>query len=607
MSAHKFQVHLGGLIDLLSHHLYSGPEVYVRELLQNAVDAIAARDDAFDPRIDIRLDHGPDGPRLHVRDNGIGLTEDEVHRFLATIGESSKRGVDAVRKEFLGQFGIGLLSGFLVSDHIELYTRSAKTEDAPVIHWRGHKDGTYEVGHDPDRTAADFAAGTEVILTARPDAHALLDVDTVVGLARHYGSLLEPPIVVHDGMAAHPINDEGAPWRQPYASPGQRREALLAYGQRVFNQRFFDAVPLVSSAGHVDGVAFVLAHSPSLAQHRADRAYLKGMLLSDRVDNLMPEWAFFVRGVLDVRGLRPTASRESFADDDALDLARDELGDCLRRYLTHLEQHDPERLTRLIAVHHLALKALAADDDESLRLFIDYLPFETSLGRMLFRDIRVKTPHIAYTPNLDAFRQMAAVAAAQGSCIVNAAYAYERRLIERLPAVLDGITVQEVDAASLLESFGELDLDERDLFADFLAEARHVLATRQCEPALKRFAPTNLPTLFADNPDAAFVREVERQQDEGDDLWSAVLDGVAAERARAMPKAQLVFNLNNPLVERLLTVDDPALRQLSIQTLYVQALLLGHFPLRPDDLRLLADGMIGLIEFGLDAHARWVQ
>src|SRR5581483_4790075 len=112
----RFQVNLKGIITLLSDNLYSGPRVYVRELLQNAVDAIHARTIA-EPgfaggRIEIEVNDG-EVPTVVVQDNGVGLSEDEVHQFLATIGESSKRDdLGKARTDFIGQFGIGLLSCF---------------------------------------------------------------------------------------------------------------------------------------------------------------------------------------------------------------------------------------------------------------------------------------------------------------------------------------------------------------------------------------------------------------------------------------------------------------------------------------------------------------
>ncbi|WP_256966430.1 ATP-binding protein, partial [Streptomyces griseiscabiei] len=144
-----FQVDLRGLVDLLSHHLYSSPRVYLRELMQNAVDALTARH-ALEPAADagafgIRL--YADGSVVRVEDDGVGLTEADVHTFLATIGRSSKRAerIAEQRADFIGQFGIGLLSCFLVADEIHVLSRSARTPDAPAVEWRGRGDGSYTV------------------------------------------------------------------------------------------------------------------------------------------------------------------------------------------------------------------------------------------------------------------------------------------------------------------------------------------------------------------------------------------------------------------------------------------------------------------------------
>ena len=121
---YPFKINLRGIIDLLSHHLYSGPQVFLRELLQNSVDAIRARSQ-YEPmhkgEIQIELVGGRSQKptTLLCADNGIGLTEEEVHKFLATIGLTSKRDEHWERPEdFLGQFGIGLLSCFIVSKEI---------------------------------------------------------------------------------------------------------------------------------------------------------------------------------------------------------------------------------------------------------------------------------------------------------------------------------------------------------------------------------------------------------------------------------------------------------------------------------------------------------
>src|SRR5262245_1709954 len=140
MPHQRFQVNLGGVIDLLSNHLYSTPAVFIRELLQNATDAIRARQRLQKKHAgDIRL--SLEGEVLTLSDDGVGLTEEEVHQFLATIGESSKRGaLPDPSGDFIGQFGIGLLSCFIVSREIVVITRSSRSEDAATLEWRGRDD-----------------------------------------------------------------------------------------------------------------------------------------------------------------------------------------------------------------------------------------------------------------------------------------------------------------------------------------------------------------------------------------------------------------------------------------------------------------------------------
>ena len=125
----QFRVDLRGLVEVLSHHLYSSERVYLRELVQNARDAVAARVEFGDDiagLIEIEPAWGTDP--LIVRDNGIGLTADDMRTLLSMIGSTSKRDDFAMaRRDFLGQFGIGLLSGFLVADSIEVLSRSART------------------------------------------------------------------------------------------------------------------------------------------------------------------------------------------------------------------------------------------------------------------------------------------------------------------------------------------------------------------------------------------------------------------------------------------------------------------------------------------------
>ena len=155
MEDFRFKVNLGGMIEILSDHLYSSPDVYIRELLQNGADAITGRGKlqgaAVEGEVTLEV---TEGRQLIFTDNGQGLTEEEIHQFLAIIGESSKRELEDkdLRTDYIGRFGIGLLSCFMVSDEICMVTKSCRSEDAPVLEWNGKPDGTYTIQRlDGDR------------------------------------------------------------------------------------------------------------------------------------------------------------------------------------------------------------------------------------------------------------------------------------------------------------------------------------------------------------------------------------------------------------------------------------------------------------------------
>jgi molecular chaperone HtpG len=603
---YQFRINLRGIIDLLSNHLYSGPEVFLRELLQNCVDALHARallsrqdksgSTPDEITIEVSAPRGDRPPTLAFLDNGIGLTEEELHRFLATIGQTSKSGDFWERPDdFIGRFGIGLLSCFVVSDEIVAITRSARAPDAPTIEWRGRPDGTYSI----KVLQRSIEPGTQVYLTCKPGCEEHFEAERVIESARHFGGLLPHPIRVIAGKRNEVINADGVPWRRQFASEDERREALLDYGRRTFNTDFIDCIPLKSDVGKVDGIAFVLPFSPSLATKRTHRVYLKHMLLSETAENLVPEWAFFVKCVVNANDLRPTASRESFYEDDQLVATRDALGDCLRDYLVRMAKRSPERLRRLIALHHLSIKALAVRDDDFYRLFIDWLPFETSMGEMSFGEFRQKADVVRFVPHLDQFRQIAPVAGAQGIYILNAAYTYDEELLRKFNDVFPDVEVEEVDPTSLTQSLDELSLEEREQVFHLLKAADIVLQPFRCVADVKKFRPKELPALFTTTPDADFRRSAEQSKEVTSGLWSDVL-GNLVDAGLAEGYAKLCFNFHNPLVQRLSAVKDKKVLRRSIEMLYVQALLMGHRPLSAQEMKLLNEGLLGMIEWGLE-------
>ncbi|HEX5597426.1 MAG TPA: HSP90 family protein [Micromonosporaceae bacterium] len=585
-----FQVDLRGVVDLLSHHLYGSPRVYVRELLQNAADAITARR-AVEPAAPAAVWIEPpsrtgDGT-LRVHDTGIGLTEAQVHELLATIGRSSKRDeLGFARHEFLGQFGIGLLSCFLVADEIRVQTRHGAE---PTVLWTGFSDGRYAV----ELAAAEAQRaepGTTVTLVPRRDAEQWFTTPTVSELARLYGSLL-PIRVTVDGTqtTAGP-----PPWSAAAgATAAARRPGLIQYAQEVLGFTPFDVIELSVPEAGLTGAAFVLPSPVNPAARPGHRVYLKQMLLAEGAEGLLPDWAFFARCVVDASELRPTASRESLYEDSLLEATREALGEQMRGWLVRLASSDPHRLGEFLQVHHLGVKALALHDDEMLRLVEQWWPMETNTGQMTLAEFRQRHGLVRYAATIDEFRQLAAVAAAQDLAVVNAGYTYDSEIIERLPGLDQSILIERLEPTDLTTRFDPLDPGVELALRPFLHSAQRALDRLGCEVVLRAYDPVSLPALYLVSRAAAFHDQLQATRERADDVWAGVLDAIANSGPPERP--QLVLNHRNPLVRRITSLGDPELVGLAVEALYGQALLLGYHPIRPADAALLNSSFLGLL------------
>ncbi len=601
-TAHTFQVDLHGLVDLLSQHLYSSPRVYLRELLQNAVDAVTARRLA-DPSAAAAITIST-GTRLVVEDTGIGLTEQDVHTFLATIGRSSKRdplgGLDitVVRQDFIGQFGIGLLACFIVADEITVVTRSAASPYSPPVEWRGTADGRYHLrllGSDemPE-------PGTRVSLTARPGCEEWLLPDRVAGLARHFGDLLPVPVeVVEPGGTRVRVNETPAVWDRPFVSPVLRRDALLRYGEATLGFAPLDVIELDLPAVGLRGAAYVLPSAVSPAETGRHRVYLKGMLLTEAATGLLPDWAFFVRCVINADGLRPTASREGLYEDAALDAVREQIGARIRDWLAELAGSRPADLRRFLVTHHLAVKALARFDTGLLRTMLPWLPFETTDGDVSLDEFARAHRTILVTSTVEEFHQVAAIASAGGLAVVNGGYTYDGDLVRRLPEIRPEVTVMDLDPGTVVAHLDPVESGAELAAAEFLAVARRTLDPLDCDPVLRAFAPAVVPALLLDDREARHERARAQAAAEADGLWGEILGSLRG----SAPRAQLVLNQRNPLVSRIAGIADPELAATAVQALYGHALLMGRRRLRAQESALLNRAFLGLLEHAVHPRA----
>ncbi len=509
----QFRVDLRGIVDILSHHLYSSERVYLRELLQNARDAIEARrrvDSGFAPLITVTPSQRNE-PMI-VRDNGIGLTGEEMRTLLATIGGSSKRDDFAVaRRGFLGQFGIGLLSSFLVADTVEVRSRSAKDPKSPTILWTGHSEGSFSV---TDSDIQLDAPGTEIRIMPRHGDLEWCNEETIRSLVADFAELLDVPVRVNGDL----LSQNTPPWDLPI--PEQ-----LAWCRDRLGFEAMGIVPLDSSLLNVRGLGFVLPYSAAPGRRTGDRIYSNGMLVADSIDQLIPEWAFFCRAVIDAGELPLTASREALQETTSLALVRERLGDRLLGELIKVHGLHEDVYQDVLRLHADGLRALSVNGPDIRALMVSTLPFETTLGERTIEQLLASDAEtISYVADADAFEAVRDVAVHAEALVVNASHPHEVDLLNVVNQE-SGDRFQEMarfEIAHLARPEPYVDVDRG---MRIVAAAEEAFGPNVAGVEVAHFSPAQRPVLW----------------------WPAAnLKGTR----RRLPT--LVLNADNPTVARLL-------------------------------------------------------
>lgn len=300
----SFRVDLGGIIKLLSKNIYSSPGLYVRELIQNAVDATAARESPTPGTITISpygvASENSPPDEFTITDAGIGLDAEQVGQFLATVGASSKSGeLDKSRRTYIGQFGIGLLSCFLIADEIVVVSRSAAGSEP--VEWVGRSDGTYTTRP----LSADVAIGTTVRLRPLPNMVGWARVEQVVPLVQKFAEFLPLEISVLTGQEPKVVS-RPYPWSQDLGAhrSAVRRGVSPLYGG-VGVSRQFDAIEVADVDLGLNAVVYIGAPSGRSKTAARNRLYVNDMLVDDADTELLPSWAFFAWAVANSTTLKP--------------------------------------------------------------------------------------------------------------------------------------------------------------------------------------------------------------------------------------------------------------------------------------------------------------
>ncbi|ARJ91995.1 HSP90 family protein [Listeria monocytogenes] len=595
--SHRFQVNLAGMIDILSNHLYDEKDVYIRELLQNATDAIRARkkiDSTLEGKIHASLTGDNNEKTLIVEDNGIGLTEDEVHAFLATIANSSKgeKNFDGESSnDFIGRFGIGLLSCFIVSDEIVMISTSQK--DGGTTEWRGKADGTYSVRKIETDTRE---PGTQVYLRLRAgleDHPECEDVEYLINTLKKYGSSLESNIIVEMNGLEEEINSWTKQFSDKETLSTLSREQIIQYGEYILGTHFQDYFLIENESGRTFGIAYMIPHAVQMNAIRKNTVFLNKMFVTSEANNILPDWSFFAKCVIWTDELQPVASREAFYKNERLTSVASELGVALKKGIETLPE---EALMKLLATHYLGFKALASEDAPFLKLIYPYLPVRTLNGEEKLGDIIAKNDVIYYTYSVDDFRQIKDIARSSGMTLINGGYSYDSPILAQLSYFVEGTEFVLIQPEEMTDKLRPMTGDEEQAYQPILTEMNSMMVEFDTDVLIKHFEPKDLPIIFIHSTATQELRELERAVEETSSVFSDILESIQKEQEPA-PLAHLYLNLDNELIKRLFT-SEKTVKELSVivNVLYIQALLLGHYPLKRKEMVLMNQNMLRILE-----------
>ena len=410
-----FEAEVKQLLHLMIHSLYSHPEIFLRELISNASDAAdklrfeaLAHPDFYesDPDLKIVIGYDKDARTITVRDNGIGMSRDEVIANIGTIAKSGTReffaslsGDQAKDARLIGQFGVGFYSSFIVADRVTLVTRRAGMPAADGVRWASTGDGEYTIER-ADRPQR----GTEVTLHLREGQDELLSRWKLAAIIRRYSDHIALPVLMRkevwdpeknefrDTDEDETVNQASALWARP------KQDITPEQYEEFYRHVAHDGqAPLAHVHARVEGRTeyTVLLYVPSVApfdlwdrEHRHGvRLYVRRVFIMDDADELLPPYLRFVRGVIDSNDLPLNVSREILQESRDVDAIR---SGSVRRVLDLLEElatNEPAKYATFWTAFGNVLKEGFVDDHGSREKLGKLVRFASTAGGTDVQDV----------------------------------------------------------------------------------------------------------------------------------------------------------------------------------------------------------------------------
>ncbi|RKZ42033.1 MAG: molecular chaperone HtpG [Gammaproteobacteria bacterium] len=408
VEAHKetlgFQTEIKQLLDLMIHSLYSNKEIFLRELISNGSDAAdklrfeALSDEALyegDADLKIWVNVDKDARTITVRDNGIGMSREEVVENIGTIAKSGSQnffkaltGDDAKDSQLIGQFGVGFYSSFIVADKVTLLTRRAGLEPSHGVKWDSSGEGSYSI-----ETVERQTHGTEVTLHLRSDEDEFLSDYRLHGVIKKYSDHITLPIIMpkvttddkkdETTIEEEVVNTAKALWTRSKTEITD--EEYTEFYKHVAHD--FEA-PLAHLHSKVEGtneytaLLFIPARAPFDLWDRTNRhgikLYVRRVFIMDDNDKLLPPYLRFIRGIIDSNDLPLNISREMLQHNKQIDAIRSGTVKKILSTLENIANNEPDKYATLWKEFGRVLKEGIVDDTANKQRIAKLLRFSST-------------------------------------------------------------------------------------------------------------------------------------------------------------------------------------------------------------------------------------
>jgi molecular chaperone HtpG len=581
---HSFQAEVAQLLKLVTHSLYSNPDIFLRELISNASDACdklrfeALNDSALfedAPELQVRIDIDTQARTLTITDNGIGLSRQEAIDNLGTIAKSGTRefmtrltGDQKNDAQLIGQFGVGFYSGFIVADRITVESRRAGLPSNQGVRWSSEGTGDFEV-QDIERSGR----GSSVILHLKEEAGDYLGAWKLKGIISKYSDHISLPILMpkeewQEGENDQPgqmvktgewetVNKASALWSR------SKKDITPEQYEEFYKQLSYDqAAPLAFSHNRVEGsTEFTqLLYIPAKASgdlYNRDKApgvklYVKRVFIMDDAEALLPVYLRFIKGVVDSTDLPLNVSREILQESRAVKAIRE--GNT-RRVLSMIEDlaaNEPEKFKTFYAEFGPVLKEGLGEDFANRERIAKLLRFASTTsdtvsvgladyksrmkeGQQAIYYITAETQAAARSsPQLEIFRKKGIEVLLMSDRVDEWALSFLNEF--------DGTALQSVAKGQV--DLGQLQ-DEEEKKAAEQAETAFKPVLERLKEALKdKATDVRATTRLVDSPACLVV------QDGGMSMQLARMLKAAGQSAPAV-KPVLEVNAGHPLVKKL--------------------------------------------------------